>query len=459
MSQTWERFGFTESPYSTAPLESSARGAQLLAGRKKEGAQLLTMLDTKRGATVVLSGNPGVGKTSFFNVYQYWIAKEEAGDAPIIVPAIKLTPILNSDTVEKLAQRIVNTTAENIRTYCITCTKPIPPQTKKIIKWLSPNGSTAGLSFSISILGTGGGVGYDLNLPPVGEATFETWQDVLRALSVEASEVFSADGIFVCLDNAETVSVDELAKLLMAFRDTFFMLDHVWWMLIGQSRLFDLLAAKDRRISERLRGGVEIAPLGVDDLHAMIELRIQNFRHDEESVSPLSKDIHSKIFDASQGVARFALKAAEDLVNAFVSDIRNHVHEAIVGKKVAPEVKDQILLNALESILFKNQLKDELALKRLHELAVENLQNSNITSKEVDFLEMMMTNTLSLDEIGATSGLTLGDVTELIRGLVANGHVAEVMDRNRAKYRARDFAYLCASLGGYEALKCRMASM
>lgn len=82
----WESLGFRESPYNTNPLMPRLEDLDLLVGRDTEATELCTQLGTAPGGVLVLSGTPGVGKTSFFNVQQFRLENELARLAPSCLP-------------------------------------------------------------------------------------------------------------------------------------------------------------------------------------------------------------------------------------------------------------------------------------------------------------------------------------------------------------------------------------
>jgi len=72
MSNTmWKKLGFRENPYDTKPLKVSKGDVDLLMGREEEQIDFLTAIESDSQGIFVLSGVPGVGKTSFLNVQQY----------------------------------------------------------------------------------------------------------------------------------------------------------------------------------------------------------------------------------------------------------------------------------------------------------------------------------------------------------------------------------------------------
>lgn len=83
----WESLGFRESPYNTNPLKPRAEDVELLVGRETEATELCTILESSTNGILVLSGSPGVGKTSFFNVQQYKLENRLSAFGPRLLAA------------------------------------------------------------------------------------------------------------------------------------------------------------------------------------------------------------------------------------------------------------------------------------------------------------------------------------------------------------------------------------
>ena len=146
----WESLGFRESPYNTNPLLPRSEDIDLLIGRDSEATQLCTQLGTAANGVLVLSGTPGVGKTSFFNVQQYRLENELAPFGPKLMAARTLCPVQPTDDLRKLALRAVDSLHRSIEAWCSLNKKSVPRQVKDIGAWLAGTGAS-GLSLGISI--------------------------------------------------------------------------------------------------------------------------------------------------------------------------------------------------------------------------------------------------------------------------------------------------------------------
>jgi Cdc6-like AAA superfamily ATPase len=386
-TELWKGFGFSGNPYQATPLAPTEEDYGLFVGREDTGIDFRTQIEAEDGCTVVLSGDVGVGKTSLFNIQQYLLFSGKSEFGPKLVPALELTPLDMEDTPTGLARRCVHNAVQSIERFCSDQSLGCPKQITKIKKWLSHTGSAKGFDFGLQILGSGGNVAMSFDAPPVSEATLENWRDVMRAIASETKETLGYSGLFVALDNAENVENQQLAELLMSFRDTLFTVPGVWWVIIGQSGLYSLIDAADKRISQRIQGtGLEIEPLTAEELHTVIERRVRKFRAKKDAASPISREVHTRLYDASRGEIRFVLKTSDALVRRVVADLRKQAAEI---RKAGGEKFEKIMMDLLTERLIEGQLPDELMNVSLRALSYHAINDLRLKRKELEVLRQI----------------------------------------------------------------------
>jgi len=132
----WQSLGFTRSPYDTSPLRSRADDVELLVGRDSEAVELYTVLESNPQGVLVLSGVPGVGKTSFFNVHQYLLESGLSSFGPQLLAARKLCPVQPGDAARDIALRALSALIYSVQELCSMRGDALPSETAKIQKWL-----------------------------------------------------------------------------------------------------------------------------------------------------------------------------------------------------------------------------------------------------------------------------------------------------------------------------------
>lgn len=110
----WDSLGFKESPYNTNPLKSRKEDVDLLVGRCDEAIEFCTALDSADRGILVLSGSPGVGKTSFLNIQLFLLENELAPFGPKVLASRQLCPVQPEDELTVIAIRILDSLYKSV---------------------------------------------------------------------------------------------------------------------------------------------------------------------------------------------------------------------------------------------------------------------------------------------------------------------------------------------------------
>lgn len=387
----WESLGFRESPYNTNPLKARHEDLDLLVGRETEATELGTQLETATNGVLVLSGSPGVGKTSFFNVQQFRLENGLAPFGPKLLAARQLCPVQPGDELKAVALRALDSLYRSVDIWCTQNSIDVPKETKKIGKWISGVGSS-GFDIGIDILGCGGSFGRSIELPKASEASFESIADAIAAVAAEVVNFLGFTSTVVGLDNLENLSDSELGAMLISFRVTLFSTPNVWWVLIGQSGLGSLIQSLDPRVFERTTGsGIEIKPIELDELDQAIALRVAKFHKSKGGKSPLSQETHRSLFEASYGEMRFVFKYSNSICAKFVEKTRSSVlaSPAMSGLQSKPDFKaqfDRALNSAIGNIMIGSQISQDLAIGHLRQIVEGELAGLFLKQKEKSVL-------------------------------------------------------------------------
>lgn len=363
---TWQALGFQASPYNSQPLKVDKEHVPLLVGRSDAGVDFCAYVDSAREGVFVISGPPGVGKTSFLNIFQYLIEAKSAHCKSKLLAARSLCPLQSGDDARVIALRVLQTLIKNVGDYCEKQSRNLPEQTEKLSLWVG-NKPSISWDFSLSILGNGGGIGRSVHMPSITDATFENFQDAISIVVNETVEKLQFDGIFVGLDNVENLEDERLSELLMSFRDTLFSVKSLWWVIVGQSGLYSLIQSLDSRVSERLSGFLELPPILLTELDAAVEQRVNKFHSANQAKSPLSSSVHELLYRASYGEIRFVFKYCNEICIRFVSGIRKKlldmkipISESAIDKVIGETIVENQIPDALAENALKNIVKSEI---------------------------------------------------------------------------------------------------
>lgn len=379
----WERLGFRENPYNTKPLKVSSKDVDLLMGRNDEQIEFLNAIDSNKEGILVLSGVPGVGKTSFFNIQQFLLESGRAPFGPRLLAARQLCPVNPYDEPRLIAERCVQSLCKSIQIYCSVTGATLPPETKKISEWINRK-ATANYSIGLTVLGNGGSFGRQITVSSMKDTTYEGLVEVIEVMVSEAVSILNFKGCFIALDNIENLQEDELGESLITFRDTLFSLENVWWVLIGQAGLNSLIQTKDPRVSQRISASIDLKPITDDALKRAVDQRVDKFHSgQEEGSSPIPESIYKKLFESSNGEIRFVFKYCHDICLSLVKKVRTEMQELRNGWG------EQLFNEIMGKYFVEKEISEKNCNALLKELITENFNGLNLSQEVKGILKLI----------------------------------------------------------------------
>ncbi|WP_431637906.1 hypothetical protein ACQVBX_08485 [Dyella sp. KULCS107] len=443
MSTSWSALGFSASPYNVQPLKVAEDHVPLLVGRSDDGVQFCTFIDSAPEGVFVISGSPGVGKTSFFNIFQHLLESGRASCGPRLLAARTLCPLQADDSARVIALRVLQILIKNVDEWCRIRSRNLPSQIEKLSSWIGGKSSVS-WDFSISILGNGGGIGRSVQMPAVSEATFENFQDAISVVVAEVVSRLDFDGVFIALDNVENLNNDRLSEILMSFRDTLFSVEKVWWVIIGQSGLYSLVQALDSRVTDRIAGsGLELLPISLDELSNAVDFRVEKFHERASGKSPLSNKIHKMLYEASYGEIRFVFKYCNTICLNVVSDVRKH----ILAQKI-PFTEESFNRIMGESMI-EDCIDDDLAAEVLKRIVALEIDGLGLRQKDkkllVDIGAAGQARSKDFKSFGFSSGQDFS--SNYLTRLQAAGLLVRKQEGRAAIYRLRGLSVLANRFG------------
>jgi len=324
----WDRLGFSQNPYFTTPIEVSDDGRHLFVGRSQEIRRLIAKWDEPNGAITVVGGNIGTGKTSFLNVCQYLSLMgirdfQLTYDPPYLMPSYSKVQLETGQEDQDLLLRVLRAAAESIKRACSVIGEPVPDAVEEVLQWLDSltgsSTSTTGGGLSGGVAGYSTGISFSRSQGAGARASGDISRDSLVAalsrLAAAVRTVREYRGIIVAINNIEMVDTTQVVELLNRFRDTLFAVEGVWWVLIGQRGLYDLIEAEAPRVAQRIKGTeTTLDGLSWEDFHLAIQARAEQFRTRPDAVAPVGDALLRALFDASNGEIRYVFKMADDIV-------------------------------------------------------------------------------------------------------------------------------------------------
>ncbi len=348
--------------------------------------EICTQFESAEQGVYIISGKPGVGKTSFFNITQFLLQEQQAPCGPKILCAQQLCQILPSDHTTNIALKSALSLVKSVTQYCSAQKRSLPSQTQKISEWMRIKGGGIGVEISLSMFGFSGGAERPVTLPPAfSNVDFESLQDILRVIVEEIVLDLGFHGTFIVLDNIENLEKEEIVKLFVGFRDTLFSLPKIWWIIIGQAGLSSLIKTEVPKVYERLSGvGLDLQPIALPEMHEAIEKRVQRFHESGDGKAPLPEVVHRLLYSVSDGEIRFVFKYSQEICTQFIAGIR-----AKLLKQTRSRLTPAMLDDALGRVLVKGLIPTDMAMGVLKHIVKQEIQTLAITAKERSILAMI----------------------------------------------------------------------
>ncbi|MCI0618686.1 hypothetical protein L0244_37385, partial [bacterium] len=418
----WEKLGYKENIYFPTPLPIDDIGRKLLCGRGSEIENFILDCSSDSRILKVIGGDIGVGKTSFVNVAQYICYIPTNNDGAGVISELRLLPsfrkieVTDDDHLESFAIKAVKALAFNINQYYCENKKSIPMALREYIDYwtrLKLELSSGGVGFGVSVIGSGG------NFEKQSATyTFQDIRDPVYSFNIMLKEFLNDSGmagVFILIDNLDTVRPNCLLRTLDEIRDSFFIIDHVYWILVGQAGLGLLINERSRRLGGYLTGTeIEITQLQPYSLLNAIREREKVFE-----ITDLEVTQHlTKIRKASKKRStKFEIKPPlDDVVHLKIYEFTHfELRETF-------RICSDITVRALDQILDFEQLSIDDALTHLVEFCNKEFSFIRLSPNQREILSAIYkdngVSNISYHDFGYRSA---SGFDTLLRSLLHNG--------------------------------------
>lgn len=313
----WVEFGFSSSPYATKPIPASAQGDELLVGRNKEIAQLISRLEaTTRHPTI--EGPVGVGKTSLVSVASFRMKQAfKKGKASFnsLIPLdepIELSPQM---TVESFQNEIFYRVADGFKLYRneLEATGRRVPKQGDIEQWIHrPVFGTRVAGFNTPLAGLSIGGGRSPSSSPAYSAF--GFPKAMKSLLESCFPSPGHGGFVIVVDNLELMRTSQnVRSVLDLMRDNVLSQPGLRWILCG-ARGVVRSAASTERLADSLVQPIEVKPISDELMSEVISRRIEACRlpHANRLIIPVDPEGFWYLYDVFNRNLRTALAFAED---------------------------------------------------------------------------------------------------------------------------------------------------
>ena len=335
MAAIWTRFGLTRTPYFQEPLEAGVPDAdldRLFIGRASDREALLQQLTHDSQTRVVMIGDPGVGKTTLMNRILADLRQAADDRAGCLVPDLPPINLPGAATLTDFCVEVLRRVLDLRRRHheasraasrgtarAKATAAGVSQRTWQALMpgqdlWEVVQRTVEGQT-TVSPQIAGFGLATQVT-PPVASAG--QWVPLVRA-ALGALTDETGQEVLLPVNNAENMArqqVDRAQDVLLDARDMF-LTPHTHWLFVGTPDFFARVIATQRQLAGVMQHPVTVAPLGPEDVSALLARRYEVLRAAGQPFVP-----------------PVALETAAALARVFVGDLRE-------------------LLRALEAAVFK----------------------------------------------------------------------------------------------------------
>ena len=348
----WSRYGFSSNPFDINPLSEDKNTllpvSEAIVGRDfetKESKLITNILRNPGGARVIVSGNIGVGKTTFINYHRY-VWENHAQD--------KLFTTYKEIVVTeewRLRHFLVNIICSIIEKLLQAKGEKVISKSTVLKDLLMFSRIFYHTNFSVqgSFLGFGGGFGKgeQANIPPVIPE-----MQLLQYLHEAVFEIkkLGYSGIFLHIDNLELFSRNKIQKAQTFFEEIrdCIQIPNIYFIFVAKKGFFQEVISPLERVRSIFFGRpIVIPPLSKNQVLEAIHKRYQLLAIKESNiVYPIEDVFIEYLYDLYNGKLRYIMDAMNMILPEFESNKVKTI-SAIKAKKCLCELVKEQVFNSL----------------------------------------------------------------------------------------------------------------
>lgn len=308
----YNRWNFTDNPFSARPLRADAIGNRLFVGREGELRRVGFRL-AAGGAAVCLDGPVGVGKTSLANIAAYRAQAaylENRKQHPLFVSCRQSFQVSNDEGADQFRLRVLTEVAQTLLEKASIYRLGLNMDgSVELNAWLN-SPLLSQWSVGVPVFNVGGG-------SQTNESSGYQQSGFIKTVTTWLESIFPEDrsgGVVCVLDNLELLETSAIArKKIEALRDTLFTIKGLRWVLCGAHGILQGVVGSQRLVGH-LQEPVPVAPLALTQSQEIFDARIRTFKIDDGRAPylPLEADDFHRVYMIVHRNLRNALAYADE---------------------------------------------------------------------------------------------------------------------------------------------------
>lgn len=367
----YEALGFNQNPFFTEALSPSKEGANKFVGRHEDIRAFLTQIAGREGCVHLVTGNRGVGKTSFVNVLQYLTSLADPREAlgsgikhfpkRLVINFQKLQ-INTDDTAQTLMLKVTSSLISSMVNLYEEKDKRLPKKIsihhKKLNELIT---SQTSRGYNLSAYGFGGGVGgKSVGYEHGSNSSINQLSKIVKEVLAVGLKDFNKNGVYVIIDNLDIVERNKLVKILNELRDELFSIKSLWIIFLGAIGTYHSIKQHrdGNRIADNLRGTETVLEsLKEDEAWEILKVRARTFSINQKKPSklPLSEELIRNIYQNCDGEIRFLFKVCDQIVRKVLTNYPSltFINDEVASVAIKPIIEEETGIKHLK----KRELK------------------------------------------------------------------------------------------------------
>lgn len=376
----WELYGLKSNPFFTDPLLIFGGSIDLkigFVGREEELRRLQNVIYSAGGSRVLVSGDVGVGKTTFVN---YVRAVASQNNFFTTLKEIAVQPEWSG------LDFMMNTLAAIYHTIKVRTDlneEILSKETFRKLQLLVDIVEKKDREFGLNILAIGGNMGSSTNIS-IPSPNVHSIQVFFEQIVSEIREAEYKELIFH-YNNLEVLEPEELKKLFNSIRD-FIQTKDVNFIFIGDLTVPQTLNQIRRVSSIMSETPIILGSLNIKEIKQLLEKRIKQLEVPGlTAVKPYDDEVISKLYNLYDGNLRFILNSISTVFCELVKDNPIIITNKELVKVLAETGKKRWLDKLTDSekeVLFLILKEEEITNKKIASMLKKKRQNiSKLTNK------------------------------------------------------------------------------
>ncbi|MFQ5493346.1 MAG: winged helix DNA-binding protein [Candidatus Dojkabacteria bacterium] len=386
----WPEYGLRSDPFDTMPLIEGGdiNIEKAFVGRKSERDLIDEIFSATNGSRITITGDVGVGKTSFTNFEKYlWkYQKKERGIFSFRGEIEAKDTLLNKNTflLEIIASTLNEIQLLDSKLSNSNAALKTLKQLVEVTEVISRGGG-----IDINVLGTGGGANYSQDASVFTPAAMPTatlekyFHELIEVIRREPIKGKSYENLLIHVNNFVNV-IGDLPKLRKFFNEIRDILQtkYCHFVFLGPEELFGEVIAKERRLSSIFHyPTITLTPLSKNELAEALDERLDILKSTGvvEVIKPYSRELLFSLHDLYNGEIRSILNALSRIVRGSATPraVTNNEGLLLLAHTIEKELSQRLKPKLLEVTMFF--AREDRVLTQKEIVKALNLQQANLS--------------------------------------------------------------------------------